>query len=185
MAIYDAATPSPGSGADARLAVATLAGDCDAIAEIYSLHGAGAYASAFRLLCNDADTEDVVQELFAALPATIRGYEPLTGPLGPWLRRVAVRLALMRLRTARRRREVDVDSVAQLLAPREALIERMTIENALARLGEQQRTVFLLKEVEGYAHREIAALLEISVANSEVCLFRARQALRAMLGSSR
>lgn len=152
---------------------------------MYALHGAAVYASAHRLARNAADAEDVVQELFASPTQSLSGYDPLVGPLRPWLRQVAVRLTLMRLRSQRRRREVDVAGVAELLARPETPVERLTIEDALARLGEDQRQVFLLKEVEGYQHREIAELLSISVANSEIRLFRARQALRAMLRSSR
>ena len=157
-----------------------MRGDEQAFGALYARHAATAYVAAHRLLGSGADAEDVVQELFLALPRTLSGYDPTRGPLGGWLRRVAVRLALMR-----RRRETDAGSVAALLAREDAALERLSIESALARLSEEHRTVFLLKEVEGYEHREIAALLDISVANSEVRLFRARQALRALLGGSR
>ena len=168
-----------------ELVARTMRGDEEAFGGLYARHAAAAYAAAYRLLGSAADAEDVVQELFLALPATLSGYDPTRGPLGPWLRRVAVRLALMRMRTVRRRRETDAGSVAALLARDDAALERLSIEGALARLSDDQRAVFLLKEVEGYEHREIAALLDISVANSEVRLFRARQALRALLGGSR
>lgn len=181
---YDVPSSDP-SADDARLAAGARSGDGDALAAMYALHGAAVYASAHRLARNAADAEDVVQELFASPTQSLSGYDPLVGPLRPWLRQVAVRLTLMRLRSQRRRREVDVAGVAELLARPETPVERLTIEDALARLGEDQRQVFLLKEVEGYQHREIAELLSISVANSEIRLFRARQALRAMLRSSR
>ena len=168
-----------------ELVARTMRGDEEAFGVLYARHAPGAYAAAYRLLGGNADAEDVVQELFLALPGTLSGYDSTRGPLGAWLRRVAVRLALMRLRAVRRRRETDAESVAALLARDDAALERLSIEAALARLNEDQRTVFLLKEVEGYEHREIAALLDISVANSEVRLFRARQALRALLGGSR
>ncbi|HET7136042.1 MAG TPA: RNA polymerase sigma factor [Casimicrobiaceae bacterium] len=170
---------------DAILVARAMRGDEPAFASIYHRHAPGAFAATARLLGDAHDAEDVIQELFVALPATLSAYDPSRGALGAWLRRVAVRLALMRMRTVRRRRETDAGSVAGLLARDDATLERITIEAALARLTEEQRTVFLLKEVEGYEHREIAALLEISVANSEVRLFRARQALRAFLGGSR
>jgi RNA polymerase sigma-70 factor (ECF subfamily) len=168
-----------------ELVLATMRGEEHAFAALYAAHAEAAYNAALRLLGSSADAEDVTQELFVALPVTLAGYDPSRGALGPWLRRVAVRLALMRLRTVRRRREVDAGSVAALLARDDGAVERLSIEAALARLTDEQRTVFLLKEVEGYEHREIASLLEISVANSEVRLFRARQALRALLGGSR
>lgn len=167
------------------LVARTMRGEEEAFSALYGLHAAPAYAAAYRLLGNGPDAEDVVQELFLALPGTLAAYDPARGALGAWLRRIAVRLALMRMRTVRRRRETDAGAVATLLARDDAALERLSIEAALERLSEEQRTVFLLKEVEGYEHREIAALLDISVANSEVRLFRARQALRALLGGSR
>jgi RNA polymerase sigma factor (sigma-70 family) len=185
-------SPAPGldamsdrSGDDAPLAGRAMLGDELALASIYQRHAPGAFAAAARLLGNAADAEDVIQELFVALPTTLSAFDPSRGALGAWLRRVAVRLALMRMRTVRRRRETDAESVAGLLARDDATLERISIEAALDRLTEEQRAVFLLKEVEGYGHREIAVLLDISVANSEVRLFRARQALRAFLGGSR
>ena len=174
------------SSTDERdLAARAGRGDEVALTAIYDRHAASAFAAAARLLGNAHDAEDVIQELFLALPGTLSGYDPTRGTLGAWLRRIAVRLALMRMRTVRRRREIDAESVATLLARDDAALERLTIETALARLSDEQRAVFLLKEVEGYEHREIAALLDISVANSEIRLFRARQALRAFLGGSR
>jgi RNA polymerase sigma-70 factor (ECF subfamily) len=170
---------------EADLVARTMRGDEASFNAIYARHAAPAYAAAYRLLGNTADAEDVVQELFLALPATLVGYEPSRGSLGGWMRRVAVRLALMKMRSARRRREVDAGTVTALLARDDATHERLSIETALERLGEDQRTVFLLKEVEGYTHREIAVLLDISVANSEIRLFRARQSLRALLGDTR
>ncbi|MFL5561583.1 MAG: RNA polymerase sigma factor [Gemmatimonadaceae bacterium] len=171
---------------DARdLVVRVMRGDEQAFTALYAAHASSAYTAALRLLGNAADAEDIVQELFLALPATLAAYEPSRGALGPWLRRVAVRLALMRMRTVRRRRETDAGTVAALLARDDGAVDRLSIEAALARLSDEQRTVFLLKEVEGYEHREIAALLEISIANSEIRLFRARKALRALLGDSR
>ena len=168
-----------------ELVARAMRADESALGSIYDRHAAPAFAAVARLLGNAHDAEDVVQELFLALPGMLSGYDPTRGALGAWLRRVAVRLALMRMRSVRRRRETDAGSVAELLARDDATLERLSIESALAQLSDDHRTVFLLKEVEGYEHREIAALLDITVANSEVRLFRARQALRALLGGSR
>ena len=162
-----------------------IEGDGESLAILYAQHGTAVYSAALRLLRDEQDAEDVIQEMFVRLPVTLAGYDAARGLLGPWLRRVAVRLALMRLRGNRRRREVGAIEVAALLARDDSAIDRLTIEDALRRLSSDQRTVFLLKEVEGYEHREIAALLDISVSASEVRLYRARVALRALLGSSR
>ena len=182
-AVQGTFTASPAQ--ERELVDRTMRGDEQAFTALYTAHAAAAYAAVYRLCGNALDAEDETQELFLALPATLAGYDPSRGAVGPWLRRVAVRLALMRMRSVRRRREVDPGSIAELLARDDGATERLSIEAALARLADEQRTVFLLKEVEGYEHREIAALLDISVANSEVRLFRARQALRALLGDTR
>ncbi|HEX2781700.1 MAG TPA: RNA polymerase sigma factor [Gemmatimonadaceae bacterium] len=170
---------------EAVLVGRVMRGDRDALAALYQGHGSTVYAVAFRLLAERSDAEDVTHELFVDLPRLLAGWDVVRGPLAPWLRRVAARLALMRLRAGRRRREVDAAGVASLIAQRDEPHARLTLEDALARLSDELRVVFLLKEVEGYSHAEIAGILEISVRNSEVRLFRARQALRAFLGSAR
>ncbi len=180
---HDGMTDSPDDEHD--LVARTMRGEHDAFTVLYGAHASIAYAAAYRLLGNALDAEDVIQELFLALPGTLAGYDATRGPLGPWLRRVVVRVALMRMRSARRRRETNAESVVSLLARDDRPWVRLSIEAALARLSDEQRAVFLLKEVEGYEHREIAALLDISVSSSQVRLFRARQALRALLGDSR
>lgn len=170
---------------ESALAARVMRGDRDALGSCYDVFASAAYGAAYRLLGERCDAEDVTQELFMRLPQVLAGWDPAKGALGPWLRRVAVRLALMRMRAGRRKREIGVDAVASLLARPDDPHDRLTVADALARLSDEHRLVFLLKEVEGYAHAEIATLLEISVRNSEVRLFRARQALRALLGSYR
>ena len=176
---------SPVPEDEALLVAGALAGNVGALAALYEAHGAAVFSAALRLLRDTHDAEDVTHELFARLTITLTTYDPRRGALGPWLRRVAVRLALMRLRATHRRREVGVGDVAALLAPHDAAAERIDIEGAIARLSAEHRTVFVLKEIEGYSHSEIASLLGISIAASEVSLYRARVALRAFLGSSR
>jgi RNA polymerase sigma-70 factor (ECF subfamily) len=178
-------TPDLSPDEERQVVNRVIEGNGESLAVLYAQHGRVAYSAALRLLRDEQDAEDVIQEMFVRLPVTLAGYDAARGTLGPWLRRVAVRLALMRLRGNRRRREVAVVEVAALLARDDSPLDRMTIEDALRRLTDDQRTVFLLKEVEGYEHREIAALLDISVSASEVRLYRARVALRALLGSSR
>ena len=177
---------APGdTGAESALVARVMRGERDALGELYAVFAPTVHAAAHRLLGERADAEDVTHELFVGLPRILAGWDAARGSLGPWLRRVSVRLALMRLRSGRRRREVDVGAVASLVARTDEPHDRLTMADALERLSDEQRVVFLLKEVEGYSHAEIAALLEISVRNSEVRLFRARQALRAFLGSCR
>jgi RNA polymerase sigma-70 factor (ECF subfamily) len=161
------------------------AGDRSALGELFAAYGDVVFRSALRLMRNRADAEDVTQEVFVRLAGAVRGFTGGAATFPAWIRRVAVRQALMQLRARRRRREVDVDAVSALLAPQDSATERLTIGVALARLSVEHRTVFLLKEVEGYDHAEIAELLGISLANSQVRLHRARLQLRELLGGSR
>ena len=161
------------------------ANDMTALGELFIEHGEMVYRAALRLTGNRADAQDITQELFVRLPGAVRGFTGTAANFPGWLRRVAVRQALMHLRGGRRRREVSVESVSELTMPADGALERLTISMALDRLSDDHRTVFLLKEVEGYDHAEIAELLGISTANSEVRLHRARRQLRNLLRGSR
>lgn len=169
-----------------RRRLAALArGDVGELAAIYAQFGEMVYQTTRRLTGNRADAEDVTQEVFVRLASTVAGFMGGASQFPAWLRRVAVRSSLMRLRSGRRRREVDVEGVAALVSGPDAALDRLSLEAALARLSVEHRTVFLLKEVEGYDHREIAELVGITISNSEVRLHRARRHLRVLLGGSR
>ena len=162
-----------------------MRGDGEALGLLYAAYGTLVFHTARRLTGNRADAEDVTQEVFVRLGATVGGFVGAAEQFPGWLRRVTVRASLMRMRGGRRRREVDVDEVAALVSRTDDTLDRLSIEAALARLSVEHRTVFLLKEVEGYDHAEIAELVGITVANSEVRLHRARRQLRELLRGSR
>jgi RNA polymerase sigma-70 factor (ECF subfamily) len=164
---------------------ALACGDVEALAQLVAEFGDLVYGTIYRLTTNAADAEDATQEVFIRLPRVVSGFAGTVEQFPGWLRRIAVREALMRLRSARRRNEVSAESIIALVARPDDVLSRLTIESALARLSVEHRTVFLLKEVEGYDHAEIAELLGISVANSEVRLHRARRQLRELLRDSR
>lgn len=168
-----------------QLVQRAAAGDTDALGELFALHGDDVYHAALGITASRADAEDVTQDVFVRLPAALQGFAGGAASFRAWLRRVAVRQALMHLRTGRRRREVNVETIVSLTTRSDGALERLTIDAALARLSVEHRTVFLLKEVEGYGHAEIAELLDISIANSEVRLHRARRTLRELLRGSR
>jgi RNA polymerase sigma-70 factor (ECF subfamily) len=136
---------------------------------------------AFYLTASADDAEDVVQDVFIGLPEALRGLSDASA-FPAWLRRVAARAALMRMRTERRRRQSALVDADMSLAPLRSESDRMSIETAIARLPSELREVFVLKEMEGDSHAEIAGMLGITAGNSEVRLFRARQRLRAILG---
>ena len=156
------------------------AGETDAldrIEELYRRHASALLSVAYRLLMSRADAEDVVHDLFVGLPEALRKYEE-RGSMESWLKRIVVRLCLSRLRA---RREVPIDAIPDLITMPSDPADRVALHRAVAGLSPSLRAVLMLKEVEGFTHAEIATMLDISVAASEVRLHRALRQLRATL----
>ncbi|HEU4994922.1 MAG TPA: sigma-70 family RNA polymerase sigma factor [Gemmatimonadaceae bacterium] len=171
--------PPLGHLTDAQLATHTARGQADALAELYHRYARAMLAVAYRLLQSREDAEDVVHDVFVGLPEALRRYEE-RGSLGPWLRKVTTRVALMRLREGTRYETVplDEDRAATSARSPDAVV---AIEDALRHLSPTLRSVLVLKEIEGFSHAEIARMLDISVGASEVRLHRALRSLRALL----
>lgn len=153
-------------------------GDIDALSGLYQLHAMELLRLAQRLTGSQQDAEDVIQDLFIGLPDAIERYRE-QGLLRAWLRRITIRLALMRLRTRRLRREETID--AHDPAMRSDALGDAAVRDALATLPPDDRAIVILKVVEGYDHREIAELLGIRRGASEVRLHRALARLRQLL----
>jgi RNA polymerase sigma-70 factor (ECF subfamily) len=131
------------------------------------------------------DADDMTQEVF------VRVWEKLDtfrgdAAFGTWLHRVAVNLILTRARSRRRRGAWIVDDVEAVesasTGPAPAWAS-MDLEAALARLPHGARQVFVLHDVEGYRHEEIAEMLEMAVGTSKSQLHRARMLLRQHLAA--
>lgn len=168
---------------DLALARQAAAGSAEALAALYTRHGAAVHAVAYRLTGSAMDAEDVLHDVFVGLPEALRGFAG-TGALAGWIRRVAVRVALMRMRAGRRRGEVPLDAGPERAARPASPGDGVDVARALARLPDGLRAVFVLKEVEGYSHQEIGEMLGIRPNASEVRLFRARKALQTLLRSA-
>jgi RNA polymerase sigma-70 factor (ECF subfamily) len=158
------------------------AGDERAFACLYQEYSGTVYRIALRVTQSFAEAADVTQDVFLGLPRAIRNYRECSHFEG-WLRTVAVRTAYMRVRATGRRREVHDPGQA---GPRgdpdvSSALDRLDLERALALLPAHLRVVFVLKEVEGFSHREIGEALGISEGASSVRLSRARERLRKML----
>lgn len=127
-------------------------------------------------------SSDALGELYD-MPAALSSYDHgSTCGFVKWLERSTVRLAAARANRIESRREVPLDSVPAPAARRVPTIDRLALEQALEGLTPALRTVFLLKAADGCSHREISAILGISVAASKVRLHRARKELRLILG---
>jgi len=165
--------------ADARQAAA---GDVRAFERLYRAH-VGRVHSLARRMCGGVDADELTQEVF------VRAWEKLgsfrgDAAFGTWLHRVAVNLILSR-RSQRRTdwgrrddREGALDEVPARPAPGE---HRVDFERALERLPGGARQVFVLHDVEGYKHEEIAGLLGVTTGTTKAQLHRARMLLRGHL----
>jgi RNA polymerase sigma-70 factor (ECF subfamily) len=165
-----------GMSRDADLVAAVRAGNSDALGRLYEQHADAVFALALRMTASEPDAEDVLQDVFVGLPEALRLYEE-RGTFGAWLKRVTARTALMRLRSQRRLREESLDAAGALAGESLPITDALTARAAIARLPDALRVVFVLKEVEGYSHTEIAALLGITPGASAARLFRAWHAL--------
>jgi RNA polymerase sigma-70 factor, ECF subfamily len=167
-----------GESSDAQLVEATRAGSTSALGELYERYARDLMALSYRLLQSPEDAEDVVHDVFVALPEALRSYEE-RGSLRAWLRTIAARVALARLRTTERRSVEPLDDTFR--AAESDIHAVLSLEAAVRNLSPALRAVLVLKEIEGYSHSEVAELLDISIGASEVRLHRALLALRNAL----
>jgi RNA polymerase sigma-70 factor (ECF subfamily) len=175
------AATDPGPSYDPDLIPRVRRGDPAALTAIYGAFGGELLALARRLTGSDPDAEDVLHDLIVGLPEAMRGYDE-RGKLRAWLKQVVVRMCLMRLRAARRRRETGLEAVGQLPArPAPAGDLNDAIEMALRELSPAIRAVVALRFVDGLPHRAIAEALGISTNASEARLSRGIAALRRRL----
>ncbi|HLG04564.1 MAG TPA: RNA polymerase sigma factor [Gemmatimonadales bacterium] len=167
--------------ADVALAAA---GDHAAFERLYHRHVARVNRLALWLLdANDAD--DAVQEVFIRVWQKLHTFAGQSS-FGTWLHRVAVNLMLRRRKNrgiARQRFGVGEGELEALSAPVERPDLRVAIERAVGRLPRGAREVFVLHDMEGYKHEEIAELLEVDPGTSRSQLHRARMLLRQQLAT--
>ena len=160
------------------------AGDGEAFGALYRAHVGRVHALCLRL-AGDAHaagelTQDVFVRAWEALPS-FRG----ESALGSWLHRLAVNVFLGERRQSgrRERRVLTAENPGALERPDESAGPgtRLDLEQAIARLPKGARTVFVLHDVEGYQHGEIAQMTGIAEGTSKAQLFRARRLLREAL----
>lgn len=168
-------------------------GDPQAFERLYQLHKGRVYSLCLRMLGNPAEAEDLSQEAFLQLFRKIHTFRGESA-FSTWLHRLTVNVVLMHLRRKSLpqvplEEPVDVDEGGE--GPRRELgaddlqlmgsIDRVTLEQAIEELPHGYRLVFLLHDVEGYEHNEIAAMLGCSIGNSKSQLHKARLRLRDLL----
>lgn len=170
--------PPPASTDAVEVALAA-SGDARAFESLYRRHSARVHTLVRRMLGDD-DADEVTQDVFVRVwqkLGTFRG----ESAFGTWLHRLAVNVVLARRAElgTRRRRFHDDDAPLDLVSARgTAPGALMDFEQALARLPDGARQVFVLHDVEGYRHEEIAEMLGLAAGTSKSQLHRARMALR-------
>jgi len=172
---------------DAALAAACLSGDLHAYERLYALHGARMKNLARNLLGTTTDAEDAVQETFLKIQRSIAGYRGQSS-FSTWAFRILINTCYDARRSRLRKKEHSIDQDDATESPRPDPRApgahpslRMALERAVATLTKHQRDVFLLYEVEGFHHAEIASMLEITETASKNTLFQAKRNLRQIL----
>lgn len=179
-------------GNDADVLTRAQGGDHHAFAQLYTLHKRRIYSLCLRMVSNVAEAEDLTQEAFLQLHrkiATFRG----DSAFSTWLHRLAINVVLMHLR----RKGLSLISLDEAMdpapdegpgrsfgAPDLALvgsIDRLALQRAIDDLPAGYRLIFVLHDIEGYEHNEIAAMLDCSIGNSKSQLHKARLKLRDAL----
>jgi RNA polymerase sigma-70 factor (ECF subfamily) len=183
------------SESDAELVTRLQSGDDTAFEPVVRLHSGRLLSVARRILGNEEDARDAVQDAFIRAYKAIGTFES-RAQLHTWLHRILVNVALMKLRERRRRPTESLEELLptytsdghQAVASRDwgdAVLERKEtaaiVREAITRLPDQYREVLVLRDIEERDTGEAAALLGTTANAVKVRLHRARQALRTLL----
>jgi RNA polymerase sigma-70 factor (ECF subfamily) len=180
-----AKTPADAHVAELAATVASAqSGDVGAYERLYHQHVGRIYAICLRMTANPDRAEEATQQAFIN---AWRRLETFNGDhFAAWLKKIAVNAVLSEARSRGRRREDAMDDVEQAAAdeaPRPVAVpdHGLDLESAIKILPERARTVFVLHDVEGYRHREIAEMIGVAEGTSKAQLHRARKTLREVL----
>ncbi len=171
-------------------------GDAECFETLYGLHKRRVYSLCLRMTGNTAEAEDLTQEAFLQLYrkiATFRGESAFS----TWLHRLSVNVVLMHLR----KKGLPEVSLEESMEPQQedgprkdigkrddvlaGSIDRVNLERAVESLPPGYRIIFVLHDVEGYEHNEIAEMMGCSIGNNKSQLHKARMKLRDLLKQSR
>jgi RNA polymerase sigma-70 factor (ECF subfamily) len=168
------------------------AGDLGAFEELYRAHASRLYSLVMRMVSNASDAEDLLQEIFLSAHRKLDGFRGESA-LGTWLYRLATNHCLdyLRSRAAKAGQMTDAldeqwglsDSGTRAIAER--TVARMDLERAVAQLPEGCRAAFLLHDVQGLEHSEVAEALGIAEGTSKSQVHKARLRLRTLLSARR
>lgn len=180
------------SAADFDLAQAAAKRDLPAFEEIYNRHHRRVYAICLRMTRNTTEAEDLTQEVFMQLYRKIGSFRG-DSAFSTWLHRLTVNQVLMHFR----KRDVKFEKTTEQGEPpvqvalgtenpkRMSIVDKIALQDAIAQLPPGYRNVFVLHDVRGYEHDEVANILGCAVGTSKSQLSKARIKLRKLLSSRR
>jgi RNA polymerase sigma-70 factor (ECF subfamily) len=170
------------------------AGSHDAFSELYTKHKRRVFSICMRIVRDPSLAEDLTQETFLQVHRKLNSFRG-DSVFTTWLHRLAVNIVLMHLRKRvlavvsldhlmanvpeeRSRREFGTRDLAQAGA-----VDRLAIDRAVASLSPGYRSIFILHDVQGFDHSEIASMLKCTCGNTKSQLYKARRVLRSALAA--
>lgn len=183
----------PGEWSEADAIRLAQEGNAEAFEFLYRMHSRRVYALCLRMVSNTAEAEDLAQEAFLQLFRKIQTFRGESA-FSTWLHRLAVNVVLMKLR----KKSLPETSLEEVTEPDEesggpkrdfgspdptlvGSIDRLNLERAIDQLPPGYKQVFVLHDVQGYEHNEIAKMMDCSIGNSKSQLHKARLRLRELL----
>jgi len=179
---FDLAAP------DLELCQLAAAGNISAFEVIYQRYHRRTYSLTLRMTNSQTEAEDLTQEVFIQLFRKIGSFRG-DSAFSTWLHRLTVNQVLMhfRRRSVKNEKTSDDGEMPEQTVTGSAnpgkmqIVDRIALKNAIAELPNGYRNVFVLHDVEGYEHEEVAGMLKISVGTSKSQLHKARLKLRGLL----
>lgn len=160
-------------------------GEVEAYEQLYREHAGRVFGLCLRMTRDRNEAEELVQDVFVRVWEKLGSFHG-SSAFSTWLHRVAVNTVIQKLRSQARWRERH-DAAADPAAAADSAFASLAgadidLERAISRLPVQARMIFVLHDVEGNKHREIAELTGLAVGTCKAHLHRARQLLREILG---
>ena len=177
---------------DYDLTQASANGDMVAFELLYERHHRRVYSLCLRMVANATEAEDLSQEVFVQLFRKVGSFRGESA-FSTWLHRLTVNHVLMHFRKKGVRLEKTTDEgeisemqdFIQAVTERPRFIDRIALDKAISELPPGYRTVFVLHDVEGFEHEEVAAMLGVSVGTSKSQLHKARMRLRDLINKGK
>jgi RNA polymerase sigma-70 factor (ECF subfamily) len=175
---------------DIALARAAGGGAIAALGDLYARHSRRVYTLCFRMTRNEADAEDLTQEVFIQLYRKIGSFRG-ESQFSSWLYRLTVNQVLMYFRRVKARKEEIAEDPEAGIPPSQRnahsacaqVTDKIALDTALSQLPSGCRLIFTLHAIEGYSHDEIARMLGCAPGTSKSQLHKARKKLRRRLNS--